>query len=112
MNELKQECCERLVKGRMSALKGDKENANSGKQKDSVPWEMLCSFRHDESKRGKVTRSSSPAPRPQTQKDKQTSFERRMSRRPRAIKPCRDYVVETVRTRHVIFAILPFVNIT
>ena len=27
-----------------------------------------CSFRHDENKRGQVTQSSSPAPKPQTRK--------------------------------------------
>ena len=39
-----------------------------------------CSFRYDDSKRGKKTQSSSPAPRPQTQDDGKT-FEREVFQR-------------------------------
>ena len=58
-----------FVKGSLSTMKGNKENAIGKKQKNRVLKGDACSFRHDESKRGKVTQSSSLAPRPQTQND-------------------------------------------
>ena len=48
-------------------MKGSKENAFYGKQKGLCSKGDACSFRHDDSKRGKKTQSSSLAPRPQTQ---------------------------------------------
>ena len=42
MKELKQEYWWNLVNGNMSVLKGNQENAVSGKQKDSVQKDMLA----------------------------------------------------------------------
>ena len=61
-----------------------------GEQGDCYQWKEerqgtkghACSFRHDVSTRGKVTQSSSPAPRPQTQKRGEKFFEREISQRP------------------------------
>ena len=87
----------------MSALKGNKEIAISGKQK--------------ESKRGKVTQSSSLAPRPQTQDDgkRYSKGKSPMGRSPsgkRCQRPYRnDLNGKLYEPVHVIFGILPNVNI-
>ena len=108
----------RLEKERMSALTGNKEIAFSGKQQGQCTKENACSFLHDESARGKVTQSSSLAPRPQTQNDEKKFFEREISQRPQSFwTQMSKYVqpmtlMETVRIRHVIGGILPCVKIT
>ena len=51
------------------ALKGNREIAVSGKRKESLRKEALFSFRHDESKRGKITISSFPTPKSQANND-------------------------------------------
>ena len=79
--------------------------------------ENACSFRHDENKRGKVTQSSSPAPKPQTQNDWKSSLKENLSEAaaPLVRDPenrAKTTSIETVRTRLVIFGILWIVNIT
>ena len=74
-----------------------------------------CSFRHDDSERGKVTQSSSPAPRPQTQNDGKKLFERESPRGrspsgKRYQKACRHYLKGNC-THAVIIGILSHVNI-
>ena len=50
-------------------MKGQWENAISGEQLDIVQKEMRGNFRHDDSKRGNLTQSSSLAPKTETQTD-------------------------------------------
>ena len=101
----------------------------------------FCSFRHDENKRGKVTQLFPPAPRAQTQKKRWEKFSacHEVSSGGRSSKPgaqgfrsrrspffdkeaallrerdledrAKTSSVEIVRIRHVIFGILPNVNI-
>ena len=59
----------RRAKGNPSASIESKESAINRKQKRKCTRGDACGFRHDENKRGKSTRSSSPAPEPQTQSD-------------------------------------------
>ena len=64
------------------------------KQKESAPG-VTCSFRHDSHKRGASTRSSSPAPRSQTNSDGKSSSKGRppggsSPSGERLQKPCRD----------------------
>ena len=61
------------------------------------------SFRHDENKRGQVTQSSSPAPKPQTQSDEAVVLLER---------DIKDRAKTTSVARHVTFGVLPNVNIT
>ena len=72
----------------MPALCGNQESAIRGKQKGQCSKGDACSFRHDDSQRGKKIRSSSPAPRSQTQSE------------------------GTVPIRHVIIGIRPYDKIT
>ena len=101
----------------MSALKRNKQNAISGKQKDSVQKEMLAASAM--MRRSVDKQHSRPlAPKPQTRND---------GRRPSKGKSLRGRSpsgkgypedraktasVEIVRIRHVILGILPNVNIT
>ena len=61
------------AKGTQSALKESSEIAITGKQKGMCTKGDSCSFRHDESKRGKFTRSSSPTPKSPTNNDGKNS---------------------------------------
>ena len=74
------------------------------KAKEQCSKGDTCSFRHDESQRGNVTQSSSPALRSQTQND--GSPERKVKNRARITSQ------EIVRIRHVSFGILPCVRTT
>ena len=74
-------------------------------------------LRHDENKRGKVTQSSSLAPRLKTQNDVKISVRGNL---PEAVVPLEREPedraeiteMESVRLRHVVIGILPYVNIT
>ena len=96
-----------------------------GNQRDCYQWKAkgqcrkgdACRFRHDDNTRGKVTRSSSLAPRPQTQND--GKFVRKgslseavvlLERHPEdRAEICSR---ETVRIGHLIIGIFPYVKIT
>ena len=63
------------------------------KQGDCYHWRAegkgakgdACSFRHDESRRGHFTRSSSPTPKSQTNNDAKKIFERKVAHRHQSI---------------------------
>ena len=61
-----------------------------------------CSFRHDENKCGKPTRSSSPAPEPKTKNDGTLSSKGKASQRPESVSS-----LEIARIPRVIHGILP-----
>ena len=95
----------------MPALKGESENAFSGKQKDRVLKETSCSFRHG-SDRGKTAQGSPPAPKSQTQNDgrrpSKGSASRGRNPPEREVKErARITSKESVRIRRVITGILP-----
>ena len=61
---------------------GAEKKSGDGKQKGHCKKRDACSFRHDDSKRGKVTQTSSLAPRPQTQSDGRSSSKGKSPRGP------------------------------
>ena len=95
--------------GQMSALKGKHEIVMKGKQRNSVD---ACSFRHDDSKCGKKTQSSSLTPRPQTQSDlRKEVLPEAAAHLERDFENRADITSkETVLLRHVIIGILPYVK--
>ena len=77
--EVKQEYWWKLVKGNLPALKGRKGIAIRGKQQGSAQKETLvvsATMR---------TRSSFPAPEPQTKSDRKNFFETTVSQRPESV---------------------------
>ena len=94
MKESRQEH-RRKAKGNLSALKGSKENAINAKGQCTKG--DTCSFRHDENRRGKSTRPSTPAPEPQTKSDGKNSLEGKALRCRSASgmryrRPCKHYI--------------------
>ena len=66
-------------------MKEDRENAINGKQKESVGKGDACSVRHDESKRGTFTRSSSPTSKNAVEQRWEKFFGRHAAQRKQSI---------------------------